>query len=47
MVYGTDQNGTNLSDVERASRLLFPLQTGIRDGRPTSQIRLKLVLLRD
>lgn len=28
-------NSTKLTDVERASHLLFPLQTGNRDGRPT------------
>jgi 3-oxoacyl-(acyl-carrier-protein) synthase len=32
-----DPNGANLSGVEQASRLLFSLQPGSRDGRPTSQ----------
>ena len=36
-------NGTKLTGVEQASRLLFPLKAGSRDGRPTSKPRLKLV----
>ena len=35
-------NGANLASVEQASRLLFSLQAGSRDGCPTSQIPLKL-----
>jgi hypothetical protein len=33
----------NITGVEQASRLLFTLQAGSRDGRPTSQTQLKLV----
>ena len=38
-----DLNGAKLTGVEQASRLLFPLQAGSRDGRPTSQTSLNLV----
>jgi hypothetical protein len=42
-VAGWTRNGTKLTGVEQASRLLFPLKAGSRDGRPTSQTGLNLV----
>ena len=35
-----DPNGTKFSGGGQASRLLFSLQEGSRDGRPTSQTAL-------